>query len=273
MKVFPLVLVAGAVSLAISAYVSATDRDNDLSSDIREVVSEDWRKPEPIQALEREGLTIHESFDVGGGVTGFAMSMQGQLVPVFLMPEGDRAIIGTMIDGTGNGLFQDRFEDAVIAPATEAAWELMESHRVVVEGADDAPHVLYTITDPNCPYCHRLWESALPLVEAGELQVRHVMVGTLSQDSVGKAAAILQSDDPAYAMHSHQAAFQEGGITPATEIDAGTQELLDAGREIMGIGMVTGTPASFYKDADGRIQRIGGAVPEEDLRERFGISK
>jgi len=274
MKTFPLIPLAGAVALALSTHALASEGDGDAAAskvDVDKLMADDWQKPAPIQALEREGLTFHETFEVEGNLTGYAMSMQGQPVPVFLMEDGERAIIGTMIDGTGADVMQDQLNQIIQGPANEAAWELMQDHQVVVEGDADAPNVLYTITDPNCPYCHRMWQSTQPLVEAGQLQVRHIMVGMLSEDSSTKAAAILQAEDPAQAMQAHQTAFENGGIEPASEIDEDIQAVLDDGMKIMEAGMVSGTPASFYKDSEGTIQRIGGAVPTEEIEARFNI--
>lgn len=271
MKKFSLVPLAGSIALALSAPAMA-EQSVELGShaDLGQKVQSE-RFPAPVRVLLNQGLTFHETFEVKGGLTGYAMSMQGQPVPVFVTADGERAIIGSMIDGEGNDLVHDRLNDIILAPANDAAWEQLESHEVVVEGDADAPNVLYTITDPNCPYCHRQWQNTQALVDAGKLQVRHVLVGMLAEDSATKAAAILQAEDPASALRDHQRNFESGGIAPAEEIDPRTQEVIDQGMELMAAANVSGTPANFYKDDEGSVQRVGGAMRTEDIVERFDI--
>lgn len=48
---------------------------------------------------------------------------------------------------------------------------------------------------PNCPFRNLFWKQARPWVEAGDVQLRHVMVGMLRPDSAGKSAALLAAED------------------------------------------------------------------------------
>ncbi|WP_444677058.1 thiol:disulfide interchange protein DsbG [Halomonas sp. E19] len=89
------------------------------------------------------------------------------------------------------------------APLDAQLWQDLEQSHWIQDGDPAAPRVLYTFTDPNCPYCVRFWEMARPWVEAGEVQLRHVMVGILQPNSPAKAAALLGADDPAAALHNH----------------------------------------------------------------------
>jgi thiol:disulfide interchange protein DsbG len=40
------------------------------------------------------------------------------------------------------------------------------------------------------------WEQARPWVKAGKVQLRHIMVGIIREDSPGKSAALLAAKDP-----------------------------------------------------------------------------
>ena len=73
--------------------------------------------------------------------------------------------------------------------------------RWIADGRESAPRTVFT--DPNCPYCNKLWADARPCVDAGKRQLRHVMVGILTPTSAGKAAALLGAKDPAAAMDTH----------------------------------------------------------------------
>ncbi|MBU2763376.1 MULTISPECIES: thioredoxin fold domain-containing protein [Acidithiobacillaceae] len=78
--------------------------------------------------------------------------------------------------------------------------------------------VLMAFMDPNCIWCHRFYEAAMPLVEAGKIHLRVALVGFLKPTSAAKAAAILASKLPARALafdESHfNVATEEGGIPP-----------------------------------------------------------
>lgn len=56
--------------------------------------------------------------------------------------------------------------------------------------------VLYLIADANCPYCHELWGELWPMVEAGKLQLRVIIIGKVAPSSMGKAVAVALSGDP-----------------------------------------------------------------------------
>ncbi len=58
------------------------------------------------------------------------------------------------------------------------------------------PKIVYEVFDPNCPYCHALFEELKPWVARGQLTIRAVPVGYLTPTSGEKAAAILMAKDP-----------------------------------------------------------------------------
>ncbi|TVP53358.1 MAG: thiol:disulfide interchange protein DsbG [Halomonadaceae bacterium] len=85
----------------------------------------------------------------------------------------------------------------------DAMWQAMEEAHWIQDGDSDAERVIYTFTDPNCPFCNRFWRSARPWVEAGKVQIRHIVVGIIRDDSGAKAAFLLEADDPQQALHAH----------------------------------------------------------------------
>ena len=85
-----------------------------------------------------------------------------------------------------------------------AVWGQLEKSHWIADGREGAPRTVYVFTDPNCPYCNKLWADARPWVDAGKLQLRHVMVGILTPTSAGKAAALLGAKDPAAALDAYE---------------------------------------------------------------------
>lgn len=77
---------------------------------------------------------------------------------------------------------------------------------------------LTAFMDPNCIWCHRFYEKAMPLVRAGKLHLRVALVGFLKPTSAAKAAAILAARHPAQALAFNESHFnviaEEGGIRP-----------------------------------------------------------
>ncbi|WP_226841353.1 thioredoxin fold domain-containing protein [Acidithiobacillus ferrooxidans] len=51
--------------------------------------------------------------------------------------------------------------------------------------------VIYDFFDPNCPYCHGMYDEEQPLIKAGKLSVRYVPVAYLMPSSTPEAAALL----------------------------------------------------------------------------------
>src|SRR5699024_11211169 len=93
----------------------------------------------------------------------------------------------------------------------------LDPKHLITQGPDATP-TLYAFIDPNCIYCHKLYQQAKPLISSGRLQVHWIMVGVLGQSSIGRAAAILAAEDSVAALAKNEASFQprveRGGIKP-----------------------------------------------------------
>ncbi|MPT07012.1 MAG: thiol:disulfide interchange protein DsbG, partial [Delftia sp.] len=116
-------------------------------------------------------------------------------------------------------------------PAGDTVQSQLEASTWVPDGKADAPRVIYTFTDPNCKYCHKFWEAARPWVDAGKVQLRHILVGVIRDDSPAKAAAILQAPDRAAALMEHEKKSAQGGIAPAFSVSPDVRKTLEAHRK------------------------------------------
>ena len=139
--------------------------------------AKDW--PAPIKALEAQGVEVMGTFKAPGGLTGYAGMIRQQPLAIYVANDGKPAIIGTMIDTKGVELSQEPLNRLVSKPMTEKIWKQLEGSTWIADGAKNAPRVIYTFTDPNCPYCNKFWNDARPWVRAGKVQVRHIMVAIL----------------------------------------------------------------------------------------------
>ena len=230
--------------------------------------AKEW--PAPIKALEAQGVEVVGTFKAPGGLTGYAGVVEMQPLAIYLTADGKQAIVGTMIDAKGNNLSQPALEKLVSKPMTERIWKQLEQSTWVGDGKNNAPRIVYTFTDPNCPYCNKFWNDARPWITSGKVQLRHVMVAILGPTSPGKAAAILAAKDPQAALTQHEQQHAKGGIQPLSPIPEKTRAQLEANQKLMQQLGSSATPTTFYKDASGKLQVIQGAPPADMLPKILG---
>lgn len=222
-----------------------------------------------LQALEAQGIQIIAEFDIDDSLRAFAGSAGGQPIAVYVTPDGN-AIVGTRVGSDGTHLDERQLQQLVAEPLTQRAWSRLEASGWVQDGDDRASRIVYTFSDPNCPYCNKFWEAARPWVEAGEVQLRHVMVGMIRADSASKAAAILEASNPSAALKKNEAEFADGGITPAETVSDSAQETLAANQMLMMSLGFRGTPGIVAKGQNGSLQTLAGLPQPKALLELFG---
>ncbi|MGO1773468.1 MULTISPECIES: thiol:disulfide interchange protein DsbG [unclassified Halomonas] len=226
--------------------------------------------PAPVQALADQGIEIHGQFEAPGGLRGYGASVQGRDMAIYLTPDGEHAVIGTLMDSQGNDLTEAQLDEHVRAPLEAQTWQLLSESHWIQDGDVDAPRVIYTFTDANCPYCRQLWQDVRPWVEAGEVQLRHIMVGILAPDSPGKAATILGSADPTATLHGHNSGEEVEASAQPREIE----EQVYANNQLFEELGLYATPTSAFQreteDGTLRIDRIQGLPSDERLIDMMG---
>ncbi|GAD24653.1 thiol:disulfide interchange protein DsbG [Acidovorax sp. MR-S7] len=205
--------------------------------------------PPAVKALEKQGLTVMQEFKVGGGLRAFAAVAGDRPIAVYVTSDGN-AILGTRLDSKGEPLDEASLEKLAAKPISDKTWARLESSKWVRDGKADAPRVVYTFSDANCPYCHRFWEAARPWVDAGKVQLRHIMVGIIKEDSPTKAAAILGASDPAAALLENERNFDKGGIKSAKSVPADVRKILDEHQVLMLETGFRGTPGIVVREGD-----------------------
>ncbi|WP_240493624.1 thiol:disulfide interchange protein DsbG [Pandoraea sp. ISTKB] len=227
-------------------------------------------KPAILQALEREGVTALQPFDTGvKDLSGFAGLAGQQPMAVYLLPDGN-GIVGTRIGADAKPLDVERVTKLIEKPLGDAVWSKLSSSHWVQDGKKDAPRIVYTFSDPNCPYCNRFWESARPWVDAGKVQLRHVLVGVIKADSVTKAAAIFGAPNPSAALTQNEQKFKQGGIKPARDVTKAVAQKLEANQMLMAELGFRGTPGIVYRNDRGVVERANGMPPPDALTTILG---
>lgn len=241
--------------------------------------------PATLAALQKQGLSIVGTLPSPGGMTAYAAHAGTDPVALYLTPDGKHVIAGTLLDATGKNLTAAGLEKVLAQPMAEAVWGRLERSHWIADGRADAPRTVYVFTDPNCPYCNKLWADARPWVYAGKLQLRHVMVGILTPTSVGKAAALLGDKNPAAALDMHERAnvasiakaldsgrpkpLDDDSLKPLALVPSALAAQLDANAALMASYGLRATPALVWKDTKGGVQMRQGA-PQSDLAVIFG---
>lgn len=233
--------------------------------------------PAPIAAMQQFGVELIGPMKAQGGLQAWAGQRQGQPLAMYLTPDGKHVVTGVLLDADGKDVNRLALE-ALVQPAMDKlTWDTVQGTHWVGDGSAKAARVVYMFTDPNCPYCNKLWADARPWVEAGKVQLRHILVGVIRPDSAGKAAAVLASKDPAAALAAHSKLHGSGriqpvdgrGLQPLKDIPVNIRTQLATNQHAMVQLGLSATPALVWKDAQGEVHTLTGA-PEGKLAEVFG---
>lgn len=128
------------------------------------------------------------------------------------------------------------------------------------------PRVVDVFFDPNCPYCHALYDDLRPWAGREGLQFRWIPVAVLARSSTGKAAAILQAPDRARALARNEDDYDEnpeagsgGGVVPARQVAAATHAELARNLRVLHLaGAYFAFPMMVWRDRSGRARMFLG---------------
>ncbi|MDD2747121.1 MAG: thioredoxin fold domain-containing protein [Acidithiobacillus ferrooxidans] len=127
--------------------------------------------------------------------------------------------------------------------------------------------VIYDFFDPNCIYCAKAFQLERPFVDKGQLTVRYVPVGFLTDSSFGKAAAILQAQNPREAMENNYMELLRTGhaaTSSATATEATHSALRQNERIFINTGATT-LPELVYRLPDGQVAVFRGELSKAQL--------
>lgn len=131
-------------------------------------------------------------------------------------------------------------------------------------------HLIYVFFDPNCPYCHKVYEILRPQVQRGEVELRWIPIGKLMVTSLGKAAALLEDKDPTAALARNERNFSQatgsfGGIEEEPLPREDTLRRLKANHDLLQRSGNDGVPALLYRTKEGKANLLVGAPPAATL--------
>ena len=176
-----------------------------------------------------------------------------------------------MVLGFAGAAFAGATHGGAPTPAEQARTEKVMARFAaahwIAEGT--GKRILYVFMDPNCPYCHKLFDELQPQIASRHLQVRYIVVGYLTATSQGKAAAILTAKDPLKALEYNERNFgRHGDLGGIDEILPSARIIgeLEKNYRLLRATGANGVPAMVVVDRDRGPTLIPGAPSPKDLR-------
>lgn len=151
-----------------------------------------------------------------------------------------------------------------------------QTHSIVV--GTSGPLLTFFI-DPNCKFCHTLYDFLDPKVKSEKLMVRYVLVGIVKPSSMDRSVAILSSISPASALAENEARFNSteeiGGYsdTPSESMLKSLTPVVTKNSALMQrVSGVDATPTLVYCDShSGKfITKVGAPQHIEDFVRGIG---
>lgn len=143
-----------------------------------------------------------------------------------------------------------------------ALYRALRGATAITEG--HGRRVVYDFFDPNCPYCHILYEHLQGLIKPYHLTLYEIPVGYLTPSSTGKAAALLEARDPRAALRAAEAHYSwktGSSIAPRPVSPKVQKELaynLKLDTRTVGFPLV---PILVYQKTDGTIRIVNSGAP------------
>lgn len=135
---------------------------------------------------------------------------------------------------------------------------------------------LTIFVDPNCVFCHVMWQNLSDASIAGKVRIRWVPVGILRQDSMGRAASLIQGG--LRAMQSNESGFQGGSETggaPISKDPAALRNAQDNTQKFIAWSQFNGlspaTPTLVWTAKNGKQHAVVGAQTPAWIRDELGV--
>lgn len=221
---------------------------------------------------------LHEHKDVQiisrlpdmGGLKAYAAIAKQQPIAIYLSADEKHIIIGSMLNEQGADITHAPLEQAMLSAWSKQTWQMLTESTWIADGKDTAPRIIYMFTDPNCQFCTKFWQQSRPWVDSGKVQLRHIIVGMLTETSKAKAAVILNSENPEQTLYEHEADINRISSDASSEIPEETLFKLQSNLSLMEKFEIEGTPGIFYYDNDNSLQIQRGAPLDENLSAILG---
>lgn len=217
--------------------------------------------------LEKEGFQFVKPIPAPEGLTGWVGHEDQYSNTIFISNDGKYYVKGELFDAQGNNLSNTQIETHMKKAILDDVWKTLEGSTWIQDGKSDAPRIVYVFSDPNCPYCHKFWQEARPWVESGKVQLRHIQVGVIRDESRAQVATLLMSKNPTAVFNDININRGKNRLKPAENIPLEIAEKIDFNQSLMGKYGFFSTPSIAWRDSTGNFRSAQG-MPS-DLKEVF----
>lgn len=261
----------GALAAPAQAEAAAAQSDGSASSAAPARAAAEPGVSPAVVALLRKALHRYGAISVlrtepGPAAMTAALVAVGPQKAIVWIVGGQAVVVGDVWDAQGHDLTHAMAIRMGLLPrplAPAAVAQAVAHSKTFVLGSK-GPEVT-VFMDPNCIFCHRLYEQAVPLLAQGRLRLRVVLVGFLKPSSLGRAAAILMAPDPQRALASDEQGFnvttEEGGIAPPSNIPARMRAAVDANTKLLAASGAVATPTLLFRNQAGDWQIMHHGPP------------
>lgn len=258
-----LVSLIGATAIAFASQSLLVTKNDDKASHL-------------INTVLQNQATVEKTIPVNKDLQAYVLSAKanGHKAIAFGDTNNEYLILGNVINNKGVNLTQQYTEQYVMPDMLKETFSNLKNTSMFAEGSSKAKHHVVVAIDPNCIYCHLLYQELQPEIKKGNLHVHWLLVGLIKPSSIDKATAILAGKttaDKIANLKQDEDNFnkqnEEGGITlnsndnnvitAKKQIENNTKFFVKAGYE--------GTPVMLYNDKNGQPKAISGYVKGEDL--------
>jgi len=230
-------------------------------------------KVQALVASASHGRAQAQSVFAGpGGLTGAVITYKDQpdAAPsvIWINNDASALLVGKLIGSHGQDLNKQAAQQVglLLTPAKGLAAAAQPDAAAIHSGRSGP--VLTVFIDPNCIYCHMLYQKLQPLIAQGKLRVRYVVVAVVKQSSLDRAAAILEARDPVAALAEDQKDFdvktEEGGIKRARTPSAAMVTRIGNNNALLDKLGSQGTPTLLYCSKDGQVEQLDGMPSDFD---------
>lgn len=262
MKLSRNLCLAAALSLSIAGTTYATTTKTDTVKNQTDVTK-------LVESLTKNQVKVVETFPSVGNLVGVVIEPKGahaQQSIIYVDQQGRYLLSGALIAANGDNVSQLDNKKYIATKVADSAYTDLGSTHWVQEGKATASHVLYVIADPNCMYCHKLYEQSRAAVKSGDVMIRWIWVGFLKPSSATIAQSILGAKDPVAMMEQVESQFSmsqdkstiKTGYTPTEKV----RKAFQANMNFINKYNFPGTPVILYKNKAGEAEMSYG-LPDD----------
>lgn len=215
-----------------------------------------------VEKSSQGNFRVVKLFDVPGvgGMKGALLEPRagGQKILGWTNDKGEFFIPGPFYNDKAEDIskqMMEKYGDQV--PPAQIADEAQNTGFV----AGTAGPVITVFFEPYCGYCNRLFQALEPLIAKGQLRARFLMVGFLHDDSLARAADIVNAKDPYAALVKWENLPDKTKAKPSTASQE-QQGAITKNNLLMNKAGQAGTPAILFCSKDKGVQMVSG-LPQD----------